>query len=118
MTLMLECRMQTVKAVKTIQAETSEDFSADEWQTAKAGLRRSANLLDLDCTSAFAACLTEYPVQLKGPWGVHHPHCTAQQQSYSLLPNSCHGQRSKSICITKELSLSRHSLTTHPCSCC
>ncbi len=44
MTLMLECRMQTVKAVKTIQAETSEDFSsADEWQTAKAGLRRSAS---------------------------------------------------------------------------
>ncbi|KAL0049780.1 hypothetical protein WJX82_009760 [Trebouxia sp. C0006] len=36
-------QVQTVKAVKAIQAETSEDFSsADEWQTAKAGLRRAS----------------------------------------------------------------------------
>ncbi|KAL0042529.1 hypothetical protein WJX79_002525 [Trebouxia sp. C0005] len=36
-------QLQTVKAVKAIQAETSEDFSsADEWQTAKAGLRRAS----------------------------------------------------------------------------
>ena len=33
--------LQAVKAVKSLQEETSEDFSsADEWQTAKAKLRR------------------------------------------------------------------------------
>lgn len=33
--------LQAVKAVKTLQEETSEDFSStDEWQTAKARLRR------------------------------------------------------------------------------
>ena len=32
--------LQAVKALKTVQEETSEDFSsADEWQTAKAKLR-------------------------------------------------------------------------------
>ncbi len=42
--LMLEFDLQKVKAAKAIQAETSEDFSsADEWQTAKAGLRRLAS---------------------------------------------------------------------------
>ncbi|DBA90428.1 TPA: hypothetical protein ACH3X1_003700 [Trebouxia sp. C0004] len=36
-------QLQTVKPVKALQAETSEDFSsADEWQTAKAGLRRAS----------------------------------------------------------------------------
>ena len=33
--------LQAVKAVKSLQEETSEDFSsADEWQTAKTKLRR------------------------------------------------------------------------------
>lgn len=36
-----------MKAVQSLQEETSEDFSsADEWQTAKAKLRRCALLLD------------------------------------------------------------------------